>query len=79
MELPSSFTNLEKSLGLASEMEDFMSPIDPKLAEKKLRLASDLFQLAFDVKRFQLRQAHPQLSEREINHRAYALIEKGCQ
>lgn len=53
--------------------------LDPKKIEKKLRLASDLFQMAFDVKRFQLKNKHPELSEREINHLAYALIEKGCR
>jgi hypothetical protein len=53
--------------------------LDPKKIERKLRLASDLFQMAFDVKRFQLKSKHPELSEREINHLAYALIEKGCR
>jgi hypothetical protein len=47
--------------------------------ERKLRIAADLFKLAYDVKRFQISQKHPELSQREVNHRAYALIEKGCR
>lgn len=53
--------------------------LDPQKIEKKLRLAAGLFEMAFEVKRFQLRNKHPNLSEREINHMAYALIEKGCK
>jgi hypothetical protein len=53
--------------------------LDPKRVERKLRLASDLFQMAYDVKCFQLKQKEPNLSEKEIKHRAYALIEKGCK
>jgi|GEM_PF-1102898 len=52
--------------------------LDPKRVEKKLRLADELFMFAYETKRFQLRQKFPNLSEREINHKAYALIEKGC-
>ncbi len=46
--------------------------------ERKLRIIDELFTMAYETKRFQLRQKYPHLSEREINHRAYALIEKGC-
>jgi hypothetical protein len=53
--------------------------LDPKNVERKLRLAAGLFQMAFEVKRFQLKNKHPELSDREINHRTYALIEKGCR
>ena len=52
---------------------------DRKQVEKKLKLASDLFQFAFDVKRFQIKSRQPELSDREINHLAYVLIEKGCR
>ncbi len=52
--------------------------LDPEKVTKKLQIANDLFQLAYDVKRFQLRKKFPELSEREINHKAYALIERGC-
>ena len=55
------------------------STLDPIKVEKKLSLAAGLFEMAFEVKRFQLKNKHPELSEREINHRAYALIEKGCK
>jgi len=47
--------------------------------ERKLRLASELFEMAYNVKKFQLRIKFPELSERELNYRAYALIEKGCR
>lgn len=53
--------------------------LDRRRIEKKLRLAQGLFQMAFSVKRFQLKKKHPELSERELNHLTYALIEKGCK
>ncbi|MEO1483625.1 MAG: hypothetical protein AAFU77_16065 [Myxococcota bacterium] len=53
--------------------------LDPAAVERKLKLAAGLFDMAFQVKRDQLRRKHPELSERELNHRAYALIEKGCR
>ena len=37
---------------------------DRKKVEKKLRLASDLFQFSFDVKRFQIKNRQPELSYR---------------
>jgi hypothetical protein len=61
------------------EKAEGISRLDPAQVEKKMRMASDLFQLAFEVKRFQIRSRHPELTEREVNHRAYALIEKGCR
>ncbi len=59
-------------------MKDIEPKLDPQKVEKKLQLAAGLFALAFRTKCFQLRQKYPELSEREINHRAYALIERGC-
>ncbi|MBI5179290.1 MAG: hypothetical protein HZA04_08565 [Nitrospinae bacterium] len=56
-----------------------MKPLDPKHVEKKLNAAAGLFQMAYETKKFQIRQKHPNLSERDIAHRAYALIEKGCR
>lgn len=52
---------------------------DADIIRKKLRLAEGLYQMAYRVKRFQLKRKHPELSDRELNHRAYALIEKGCK
>lgn len=52
--------------------------LDARKTEKKLRIAADLFKMAYEVKKHQLRQKFPDLSERELNHKAYALIEKGC-
>lgn len=49
-----------------------------KKIERKLKLSSDLFTMAFQMKRFQIEQKHPQLSEKEVIQRAYDLIEKGC-
>lgn len=51
---------------------------DPKKIEKKLKLASDLYDFAFKVKSFQLRKKHPELSEKEIAFKTYTLIERGC-
>jgi len=53
-------------------------PLDPKKIEKKLRIANDLFQMAYEVKCYQLRKKHPDWTTRQINHAAYALIERGC-
>jgi hypothetical protein len=53
--------------------------LDPKRIEKKMRIMNDLFFMAYECKRYQLRKKFPDLSEREINHRAYALIERGCK
>lgn len=52
--------------------------MDPKKIERKLRLASDLFEMAFQVKQFQIKNKFPHLTEKEINQKAYALIERGC-
>ena len=64
-------------------MKPVITPYQPQFdtekIEKKLRLASDLFQMAFEVKKFQIKTKNSELSEREINHQAYALIEKGCK
>jgi hypothetical protein len=56
-----------------------MKTLDKNKIEKKLRAADQLFMLAYEVKRFQLKKKHPNLTQREINHMAYALIEKGCR
>ena len=53
-------------------------PLDRDRVQRKLWLAAELFRFAYETKRHQLRQRHPTLSERELNHRAYALIERGC-
>ena len=52
---------------------------DSARIEKKMRIMADLFHFAFETKKFQLKKKFPELSEREINHRAYALIENGCR
>lgn len=52
--------------------------LDAERIAKKLRIAEELFQFAYETKRAQLRRKYPELSDREINHKAYALIERGC-
>jgi len=65
-------------VGSPSDEQRMVPPLDRDRVQKKLRLAAELFRFAYETKRLQLRQRHPTLSERELNHRAYALIERGC-
>lgn len=50
----------------------------PEEIQKKIRLANDLFKMAYQIKTHQLQIKFPELTQKEINHMAYALIEKGC-
>jgi len=59
-------------------MKENEPKLDPRKVEKKLQLAAGLFAFAFQTKCFQIRNKYPNLSEHEIRHRAYALIERGC-
>ncbi len=52
--------------------------LDAKKVERKLKLASSLFEMAFQMKRFQIKNKSPYLTEKEINYKAYELIERGC-
>jgi hypothetical protein len=58
--------------------KDKFPTLDPVKIERKLRMVDELFQMAMEIKKFQLKKKFPHLTEREITHRAYALIEKGC-
>jgi hypothetical protein len=51
---------------------------DAKKIEKKLRMAEGLFNMAMAVKKNQLKLKHPELSDKEVQLQAYAIIEKGC-
>ncbi len=51
---------------------------DAQKIEKKLRMAEGLFNMAMAVKKNQLKLKYPELSDKEIQFMAYALIEKGC-
>jgi hypothetical protein len=51
---------------------------NPTAAGKRLLIANDLFIFAMRVKKEQLRKKHPDKTERELNHMAYAMIERGC-
>lgn len=53
--------------------------VSPEVIQKKVRLANDLFKMAYQLKTQQLRIKFPELTQKEINHLAYALIEKGCK
>jgi hypothetical protein len=46
--------------------------------ERNLKTAFGLFHMAMEVKKAQLRVQYPHLTERELSHMAYAMIEKGC-
>ena len=46
--------------------------------QKKLKLASDLFEFAFKTKCFQIKKKHPKLSDKDVRKKAYELIERGC-
>ena len=52
--------------------------LKPKNVKKKLRLMAELFDFAYQVKKHQLKKKFPDLSDRELNYKTYALIEKGC-
>ncbi len=60
-------------------MTDLTIKVDAKKIERKLRLAAGLFEMAFLVKKQQLRVRYPEISERDLNYRVYALIENGCR
>lgn len=55
-----------------------MNKTDADRVKTKIKIADQLFRLAFEIKRNQILLKNPDLSSREANHRAYALIEKGC-
>lgn len=56
-----------------------MRQLDAKKIHKKMKAMNDMFMFAYQLKKFQLRQKHPDWTERQLNHGAYALIEKGCR
>ena len=46
---------------------------------KKLRIVSDLFEMAMKIKSQQLRRQHPEATEDQIRAMALELVEKGCR
>ena len=46
---------------------------------KKMRIASELFSLAYKIKRHQLKLRYPNLSKKELHAKTLELIEKGCR
>ena len=65
-------------IDVQADQELGVGVFDREHVQKKLRLAAELFRFAFETKRFQLRKRYPDLGQRQINHRACALIERGC-
>ncbi len=53
--------------------------IESKNIYKKLKLASDLFELAFKIKSHQLQLKYPKATNQEIKNKTLELIEKGCR
>lgn len=51
----------------------------PEEIQKKLQIIDDLFKNAYQKYAQEFRIKFPELSQREINHMAYAQIEKDCQ
>ncbi len=52
---------------------------DPKTIHQKLKAVSDLFAFAMKIKKHQLRQKFPELSEQELTMKAAELIEAGTR
>jgi len=55
-----------------------MDRIDADKVKAKIKIADQLFRLAYQIKKRQILLKHPELTDIEANHRAYRLIEKGC-
>jgi hypothetical protein len=53
--------------------------MDAKTVEKKLNIAVGLFQMAYEMKKYQLKKKYPQMSEKELNHKTYKMIQNGCK
>jgi hypothetical protein len=46
---------------------------------RKLKITSDLFDFAYQVKRHQLRQKHPEYDEKRLHEETIKLIRKACE
>lgn len=58
--------------------QDTIHP-DPKTIQKKLKITSDLFEMAVKIKSHQLWLKYPNASDKEIKAKVMKLIEKGCR
>lgn len=47
--------------------------------KQKLKIAEDLFNLAYTTKSFQLKKKHPKWTTDQIHQKTMELIEKGCK
>ena len=46
---------------------------------KNMRIASELFALAYKIKKHQLKLKHPELTAKQLHEKTMLLIEKGCR
>lgn len=56
-----------------------MSSLDTKAIYKKLKIASDLFEMAMKIKCHQLSLKFPDATQAEIKAKALELLERGCR
>ena len=59
-------------------MKDPRKPLTSKEIEKKLKIAEDLFNIAYKAKSFQLKKKYPHWSNEQIHQRTVQLIDQGC-
>jgi hypothetical protein len=53
--------------------------INPKAVQKKMKIASDLFEMAMKIKSHQLRKKFPEATDQEIRAKVIELIERGSR
>lgn len=55
------------------------SQIQRKIVEKKMRIVSELFDFAFNLKWYQFKNQYPQKTDSEIKKLVLESIERGCK
>jgi hypothetical protein len=55
------------------------NPGSAEEVQKKFKIVEDLFNLAYKVKSYQLKQQHPEWSSEDIHKKTLELIEKGTE
>ncbi len=51
----------------------------PAEIQKKLKLSTELFAAAFEIKKHQLEKKHPEKTQKELNAMTMELFEKGSK
>jgi hypothetical protein len=46
--------------------------------QKKMKIAEDLFNFAYEVKYFRLKSLHPDWSPEQLHQKTMELIDRGC-